>query len=302
MKNIRLFFLHSALFILFLYLGSWINLGFAAEVIKLSPHLRVIDVDPKTKRMQDLIEWRKSFKDMHLFEENEIEKAPRVISDIEANLVSIPGDRVYVSNLSRIDYNQPLGVYRLGAPIKSRTSNKIYGYPAYLIADIKLKNIKDLNIKHKLSLLSITNMTKEVQPGDKVLVKTKLEKINVTSNPNKNIQGKIIHVLDGVKLATTGRSVILDIGCNQGAKVGNIFKVIEDKTVRRVVTFYERNTFDKKDKNNNNIVTLPDLYMGKVLVYQTYNNISLALVIESRNSISVNQLIKNTSIADNSIS
>ncbi|MBP9722305.1 MAG: hypothetical protein KBD64_04005 [Gammaproteobacteria bacterium] len=269
---------------------------FAAEVVKLSPHMRPVEVNAKLEQAMEISKWRQNFKDAHIFQKDELEKLPRVVSDRDGTLLSMQDSQIYASNLDRIDRSQPLGIYRLGTPITAIDPSepfkkKILGYPLFFIADVKLI---DFNIKDRLSKIQVSNILREVMVGDKVLVKTDSEKIKISRNKNEKLQGKIVSVIDGIKFAQNGQSVLLDIGCNQGVEVGNILSVVEEKSVRRSVTFFERDTFDTSDHNNRKEVFLPEALMGKVLVYQTFDNLSLALVIDSNNSVARNQLVRNS--------
>ena len=111
--------------------------------------------------------------------------------------------------------------------------------------------------------------------------------MTIKKNRNRKLDGKIVKVIDGVKNASTGQSVIINLGKKDGLNVGNLLSVVEKKPIKRAIQLYENDTFDKSDSNNEKQVLLPDEKIAKILVYNTYNKVSLALITEAEKTVSI---------------
>lgn len=262
----------------------------SSGVVKLSPHVRVEQLDYQKELQAKLNKWQDNFADVQIVQEEGIANLPRVISNRDGKVMSMQGDDIYVSNLDRIDYKKPLAIYRLGTVIRAYPGKKQYGYSLIHIGDIKLKKF---NVKDQLSLVTLTSLNREIMPGDKILIKNDINNIKINKNTNSKLTGQIVGLIDGIKNASIGQSALISIGKDQGISKGNILSVVATKDVKRAIQFNEANHFDTFDQNNGKDVVLPEDVIGKLLIYKTYNKLSLGLVIEEHKPILINQLVKN---------
>ena len=56
--------------------------------------------------------------------------------------------------------------------------------------------------------------------------------MTIKKNRNRKLDGKIVKVIDGVKNASTGQSVIINLGKKDGLNVGNLLSVVEKKQLK----------------------------------------------------------------------
>ena len=264
----------------------------SGETVRLSPQLRIIPSSEHTKLKANLSQWQKDFLNVEVLQGSEITCLPRIISNKEGTILPYENDELYVSNLDRLDYKKPLGVYRLGRPIMAPGTKNVLGYPLKFIGDVKVKKV---NIQDNLSLVTIKDIDGAVQPGDKILVKKDLKQVQLVRNTNPALTGKIVYLLDSVQIATMGQSVLINLGKKDGIKAGNRLALIEKRNVKRTIQLYEKDHFDKSDESNKKAVILPDENVGEILIYNTYDNLSLALITKNKNPVYLEQTIKSKS-------
>lgn len=267
---------------------------FAAETVKLTPQLRAEVINKQNESAKKLNEWRTKFVDVQIFDKKHIENTPRVVADRTAKLMSINDDEVYINKLNKVNYKKSIGVYRIGAPIKCDVSKEILGYPLYFLADATLVKY---NVENDLSLVKLSSVDKEVITGDRILNK---QNYNLTVKPNKdkNISGEIVSIINGVKNATKDKNVILDLGYKNKISAGDLLSVVKETTVKRTIQLHEDAIFTKdhfltspRDLNAAKSVTLPMESVATILVYKVFENSSLGLVIDSKETVSLHQKV-----------
>jgi hypothetical protein len=89
--------------------------------------------------------------------------------------------------------------------------------------------------------------------------------------------------------------VVINRGAADGITDGEVFSVhYEGKQIRDEVKYPkdDAHTFFSRDRRQAAKVTLPDEYAGHVMVFKTYENISYGLIMRSKRSIQVNNLLK----------
>lgn len=261
------------------------NLAYSAELVKLSPKIRIADSQEEKEKNKNILHWQKQFLDIQILCDEELKKMPYVIANNGGTLMSVQNSEIYVKNLDRIDYNKKLAVYRISEPIREKATGDIMAFNLFYIADVKLQK---LNMKDKLSLVKVENSTEEILPGDKLLVSNKQdEPFKLKINHNKKIKGKIISLIDGLRNAEPGQTVVLNLGEKCHIEKGNILSIVEQRKIRQISKLYENQKMGEK-------VELPDEKIGSVLVYQVYKHFSLGLVIDSKRQVVIGQKVANS--------
>lgn len=269
------------------------NIAWPETAVKLSPKMRSAEVSKQEELEKKFAIWRKQFVDIQIIDEEQVTNSPRVVSDRKAKVMSVDNDEVYINKLSKVNYNAPIGVYRIGPPIIKQDTKKILGYPMYFLADAKLKKY---NIMHNLSLVKLSSVGKEIMMGDRILNKHSLDNLNIKKNQSPKLQGQIISIVNGVKKAKEGDTLILDLGKENKIKAGNLLSVIKKSKVQRSVRLHEDKMFKRdhflnkeRDENAAKTVELPSESIATVLIYKVFNNSSLALVIDNKEPLDLYQ-------------
>ena len=216
-----------------------------------------------------------------LVTEEQIEKAPYIVSSYEGHLISSSGNRIYVRNLTNpvSHYN----VIRPGKEYVDPETGEVIGYEAIHLANAKLlRTEKD---GEKPATLVLTKSYREVLSDD-ILIESEdhYQMFQFTPRaPEEKVNGQIMSVFNGVSQIGQYMIVVLNRGEDDGLSPGHVLAIMakgeEAEDSRRFFMF--------------NGVDLPNERAGVMMVFKTYKNISYALVMEAYRSMHIDDYFEN---------
>ena len=130
----------------------------------------------------------------------------------------------------------------------------------------------------------LTETTREVRVGDRLLPADRSAPVThfQPHAPDTDIEGHIISVVDGVTQIGQFSVVALDLGTREGMEVGHVFRVDRrGKVIRDTVSG------KRADK-----VKLPDEEAGLVMIFRTFEKVSLALVMKASRAMHINDFVR----------
>jgi hypothetical protein len=205
--------------------------------------------------------------------EAEIEDSGYIVSASNEHIMGMAGEKVYVRKIkdtSKTKYN----VYRRGETYFNPMDPKdVLGIEAIYVATGNIQRFGDPATLH------IVENNREALVGDR-LIPAETTRPNthfMPRAPEKDIEGSIIAVHDGVDQVGPYNVVALSLGTQDGLEVGHVLRVWQaGRTVEDQVTP------DPKDT-----VTLPDEPAGYALVFRTFGRVSYALINKASTNIHV---------------
>jgi hypothetical protein len=201
--------------------------------------------------------------------EDQLKQAPYVISNYGDHVISGTGDRIYargIADASVAEFN----VVRKGVVYKDPDTNKILGYEAINLGQVKLVRLGDPQT------LTVTKAYKEILSGDFLLPREN-EQIQLNffpHAPTKDIAGRIISVADGVQKIGQYNVIVIDKGSDDGLEVGHVLEIYQAGAIVRQPYSRAR-------------IKLPEERAGLTMVFKTYNHVSYALVMEAFRELKV---------------
>jgi hypothetical protein len=216
-----------------------------------------------------------------LVTEEQIEKAPYIVSSYEGHLISSSGNRIYVRNLTNpvSRYN----VIRSGKEYVDPESGEVLGYEAIHLANATLlRTEKDSETP---ATLVLTKSYREVLNNDLLIESEEhYQRFQFTPrSPAKKVNGQIMSVFNGVSQIGQYMVVVLNRGEDDGLSPGHVLAIMaQGKEVEDSRRFFMFNGVD-----------LPDERAGVMIVFKTYKNISYALVMEAYRSMHINDRFEN---------
>ena len=201
-----------------------------------------------------------------VIEENGLANAPLVLGTSDNRVILNAGDIVYVSGLPR-DKGSAWQFFRPGKTLTDPDDGQILGYEAVYLGDAKVEKFADI------SAVSIIRSVEEILKGDR-LAPTPATIFNsyAPHAPDKVIKGRIISVYGGVTEVGRGSIVTLSKGARNGLAVGNVLAV------------YRKSQTVSPERE---VVQLPDERTGLVFVFQVFEKVAYALVMQSTQPIQV---------------
>jgi nucleoid-associated protein YgaU len=245
------------------------------RVVKLSPKARVVEHDEAISAIP-LDEINNFLSRSRIVSVDQIEKAPHIVSGESKRLVTGKGDRVYARG--EFDASIPVyGVYRRGEEYRDPVTNELLGIQAIDIGSGKMRALED-----GIATLLMTRTTEEVRTGDRLLVEESraIDSSFFPSAPSVDVNASIIAVEGGVSQVGKMDVVVINRGERESMAVGNVLAIYKNGGMI-------------KDRVKGDMVALPDEQAGLVMVFRTFEKLSLGLVLEADRPLAVNDMVRN---------
>lgn len=195
-------------------------------------------------------------------------------------LISSAGEDVYVRGAPNAAVGTDYSVIHIGRPLVDPDDGATVGYEGvYVGAGRLLANGDPQTVR-------MTESTREAIAGDYLVHEDQPLPLNFfPSAPPRDVNGRIISVIDGVSQIGQYQVVVINRGARDGLEAGSVLRVYQTgATVRDKV--HKRGLFGEK-------VRLPDLPAGTMMVFRTYDRIAYALVMEATSEIHVLDTVRN---------
>lgn len=142
------------------------------------------------------------------------------------------------------------------------------GYKVLPLGTVQLTQVTELNSRGM-----ITSSFKEIEPGDLLVpyepLKRKKVALKMTDKP---LKGYIVESATGDQSLAAGDVVYLDLGKSQGVQVGNLLYIIRQVHVEKMLV-------------DRYVGQLPSEVIGAVVVVETANRTSTAIVVKSIDAV-----------------
>ena len=192
---------------------------------------------------------------------------PYILASKNRNLITASGDKVYAKGVPLI-VGQRYGVYREGDPYIDPKTQETIGLEVTQVATGLVTSTESNGVT---SLKLIDSYGKEVREGDRVFVELddSIPPVFYPTPASVSRGGLIVRVMNSITAAAKGGVVAINLGRLQGAKPGD------------VLTVYQKGPLVRDIRDNDTPVRLPSEPSGMVMVFNTFDNISYAYVLDS---------------------
>ena len=247
--------------------------------VKLSPQVRATRVDTPISTIP-LNAIQQFLGHPQVISEREIDAAAYIVASTDGHLIAGKGDDIYVRGLVA-GADTEFNVIRIGDPYRNPGAKPgdILGYEAIHVADATVTEFGDP------STLKVTNSTREIVVGDRLLPKRELgfDQTFIPHPPDTPIEGLIIDVVDGVHVVGQFQTVVLNKGESDGLETGHVLAVFQSGGSVR----------DPRANKNDEKVNLPDIRAGVIMVIRSFELVSYAMVMESQRAMKIYDSVRN---------
>lgn len=208
-----------------------------------------------------------------------LEAAPYVIAGQEQRLILGSGDRLYARG--QFANNIPnYGIYRKGQNYVDPDTKEVLGVQAIDIGGVNMRALDN-----DIATLSVTRSTGDIRVGDSILptAERAIQPTFFPSKPEQDIEGKIISAERGVNQVAMLDVIAINRGERDGLKAGNVLSIYKRGEV-------VKDPFVKQRKDK--VVQLPDERAGLMMIFQTFDKMSLALVLKADRGIKVGDYVR----------
>ena len=209
-------------------------------------------------------------------EEGVLESAPYVLAGAKKRLILGAGDSLYARG-KFADNIASYGIYRKGETYLDPETKEVLGIQ---VMDIGSGNMQSL--KGEIATLNVTRAVKEIRRSDRLMPNEErfIESTFFPSPPTEQVEGVIMAVEGGVAKVAMLDVVVLNRGKRENLNVGNVLAI------------YKRGEI-VKDRVAQEDITLPEERAGLLMVFQSFDKLSLALVLEADRPLSVDDIVRN---------
>lgn len=271
------------------------------RVVKLSPHARVSAVDGAIPTIRAEV-IRHFLTRTRAVPQGMLDGAGYVVSAVDEHLIVGAGDRIHAKGLDGAStlYSivragklytaegvpEPTDLDNIVAGFKRffsvpEETSVVLGQEAVHVGDAQLEAVEGM-----LTTLRILRSTREVQIGDRLIPAddNQIERNMHPVAPAIDLEAKVIDVVDGLSQIGQYNAIVIDRGDQHGMRVGDVVAVYQKgKSVR--------DPYAKRAQDE--LLHLPDERAALALLFQTFDKISYALVMEAHRAIHVGDMVRN---------
>jgi hypothetical protein len=247
------------------------------KTVKLSPRIREQPIESAIPTIP-LEAIRPFLTETRIVEDGVLDRAPYVVAGTDQRVMSTASDKIYVRGLG----TRPLEHYvvvRKGDVFVDPETEQVLGREARHIGGATTLRGGDP------ATLRVLGSNREILVGDRVLPPAdgNFQGNFFPKAPDVEVDGRIIAVLDGVSQIGQFNIVAINRGNKHDLEVGDVLAVYKTGEVVR----------DTVGGKRGERVKLPDERAGELIVFRTFDGMSLGLVMQATRAMHVLDAVRN---------
>jgi len=214
-----------------------------------------------------------------VLDEDTIKNAPYIFTTRSGHLVHGAGAEVYVRGTDFVN-DDVFNVMRVGQKLKDPDTGKFLGYEGIFVGEGTIHREGDP------ATMLLNETDREALNGD-ILLKPDQDfpLYFVPRSPDRQVEGKIIAVTDGVSVIGAYHIVTLNRGASHGLEPGHVLAIYQAGRV-------ERDPFSGGAFGGEK-VRLPEEYEGLLMVFRTFDEISYGLIVKTESEVHMFDVVRN---------
>ena len=248
--------------------------------VKVSPRVRGESIDNGAIASIPLHLIEPFLNEAVIFENNELDRAPRIVATQEGRVLLGKGDTAYVrGDLSNL---REWRVFRSAKPLTDPTTNQVLGYEAAYVGTaeyVRPGDTRNVNGTTEIvpATFTITGIRQEAGVGDRLAPVPARDFSNyVPHAPAGQMSGQIAALYGEALSAGQNQIVTLNKGARDGMERGHVLALWRDGS----------RTLDKTQERPV-AIKLPDERHGLLFVFRVFDRMSYALILSSQDAVRV---------------
>ncbi len=263
--------------------GAALELDGGKRVVRLTPTIRVSEIDQAIPTIPNEVV-RSFLTRTRVIDELQLEEAGYVLSPVGEHLLTSSGDLIHARGIGEED-GRDFVILRPGKSY-SDPEMGVIGREGVYVGEARLREHADPDGEYAgISTLQVVRSTRGIQNGDRLLP-TGEEEIERNFSPRPapyELDGLIIDVVDGLSQIGQFQVVVLNRGRDHRLMVGDVVAVMQRGAVVR-----DPMTEGLGDQP----VSLPPQRAALALVFQAYDQLSYALVMNAERALHVGDMVR----------
>ncbi len=249
--------------------------------VKLSPNVRSQALDTAIPPIpRDQID--PFLRNNRILESGAFPELPYVVAGDAQRIISGLGDRIYVRG-PIASGDQVFGIIREGSPVVDPITQEVLGITALDIGSASLTSTAPEGATGDVKEFEITRMTEEIRIGDRLipLQQGVMDSFFQPKSPDTEIEnGFMVAVSSGVTQIGPMNIVTINLGSREELVVGDVLAIYQTGEV-------------VQDPLNQEMLSLPDVRAGVLMVFAVYEKASFGLVLTATRPLSVGDKVRN---------
>lgn len=276
--------------------GTMVQTRLPDGTVKLTPKVRVLSEGDAIPTLPlDLI--GSYLAEAKVLDDDQLERAGYVLAHDGDRAVGGEGDKIYVRGVN--DNDKAYSIFRPGPAYIDPVTGEVLGFEAFHVGEGAMIREGDP------STFTLMRTVQEVRKGDRVLPvdNTHLAPTFFPAPAPAAANGHIISVYGGVSNIGQYNIVVLNRGEREGVRTGHMFEIwvggrmVGDKIVRQRTGQDSRSIWQKTadfftGDSTEEMVQLPAEKAGQLMVFRTFEKVSLALVMKSSRPVHVGDEVR----------
>ena len=247
----------------------------AGNVEKLSPRIREESLEEAIPSIPgDAI--RQFLVYPRVISNEELNASPYIIGNYEGRLTSAVGHEIYARGLSSRDQSS-YGIFRKSKVLRDPITGENLGQEVSHVGDARLLQLGDP------STLVITTNKIETLSGDRLMSSGNgfTPHQYIPRTPDFDGEGRVVSLVDAIAQVGRNQVVVINLGERNDIEVGDVLAI--ERRGGRIKDPIKGRGLDT--------VAIPNTRTGVVMVFQTFDKVSYALVMESKRPIHQNDVV-----------
>jgi len=207
----------------------------------------------------------------------QVESAPYVVTARDGRTITSVGDEIYMRRMADSIVDQSWLLYDVQEEIEDPDDGDVLGYKGVYSAKGKVKRTGDP------ATVLITQSTRETKDGyiglpDRVEVNMDF----IPHPPDGEVSGRIIDAVDMKLVLAEYMVVVINRGTRHGLEPGNVLSIW-----RKGAEVKDETEFRESRK-----LTLPDLEVGRFMVFKSWDRMSYGLVLEASEQLVIGDEVR----------
>jgi hypothetical protein len=226
---------------------------------------------------------------------DDVATLPYIVALREGHVIAGMGDEVYARGILGADPGAHYNVVQIGDKVKDPDDGALLGYMGIYAGGARVVGTGSIDRQEtELTKLTMSESARETLEGDR-LIRDHLEVALdfVPHAPNKQIDARIVAIVDGVTVIGQYEVVALNRGTQHGLEPGHVLIAWQSGEVtadKQGVNPGARREFENPFPHH---VRLPDERAGTLMVFRTYERMSFALVLAADAALRINDAVRN---------
>jgi len=206
----------------------------------------------------------------------DFDAAPYILRARDPVMLIGSGDTVYVRP-ALDDATERYAVLRPGSPLTDPETGELLGVRAIFTGELSVTERGDPTV------LRVDEAAREIRQGDRLfpMPREPFTRDVVPSIPAFDIEGQVMYLPDAMTQVGRNQVVVINRGEEAGLKTGDMLEIRETGGV--IEDEYSR--VEAEHSGGTPLVRLPDVPIGALLVFRTYDRVSYGLVVESKRPV-----------------